>query len=189
MITVSRTAATNTDRPVEYSDELAQTILDRMADGETLEKICNDADMPEQGMVARWAINLDIDGFAGRLMRANELLGYRFAEKAIALAEDKDAGSANDRRLQIDTYKWFAGVAAPERFGKYAGMKPRGHAGLPGSNGGKPTGSSAPSVDEGDGGEDTPAHLQDLMASVAIQEPAEDGQVNGEPNSLVDGPE
>ncbi len=52
-----------------------------------------------------------------------------------------------------------------------------------------PAGSPAPRDDEGESTGDCPAHLQGLMDSVAMQEPAEDGQVNGKPNSLVDGPE
>ena len=174
---MARVSTKEPDRPHVYDDEIAQAILDRMFEGEMLEKICDDPDMPDLGTVNRWAINSDIDGFAERLTRAREGLGYRFAEKAIALAEDFENGKAHDRRLQIDTYKWYAGVAAPEKFGKYAGFKPRGHAGLPGTKGGNPPSPSTPRDDESE--ESCPGHLLGLIDHVAAEGPPEGGQVNG----------
>ena len=183
---MARTSANNTIRPTEYSDEIAQTIFDRMADGEKLSAICEDATMPDLPTVNRWAVNSDLQEFSGRLVRAREELACRFADKALTLSEDYNNGAAHDRRLHIETLKWYAAAVYPEAFGRLAGTKQR-RAGSASGAAGKPA-TPVPHDDEGEAAADCPDHLLELMGDVVMQGPAEDGRVNGKPNDLVDGP-
>jgi hypothetical protein len=41
-------------RPTEYTDEIGETIFDRMVDGESLRTICADAGMPDEATVLGW---------------------------------------------------------------------------------------------------------------------------------------
>src|SRR5262249_46433192 len=41
-------------RPSDYCAEIAMTICDRLADGESLRAICADAGMPDKATVFRW---------------------------------------------------------------------------------------------------------------------------------------
>ena len=43
-----------TGRPSDYTDGLADAICDRLADGESLRKICADDEMPNKSTVLRW---------------------------------------------------------------------------------------------------------------------------------------
>ena len=173
---MARTSAKDTDRPTSYTDEIAQVVLDRMAGGEMLSAICEDPTMPDRPTVNGWAINIDIHRFAERLARAREALAHCFADDALKLSMDFDNGKAHDRRLQVETLKWYAAATYPEAFGRLAGTKQPRAGSAPAA---APAGSPAPRVDEGDSGEDCPGHLRGLMGNVAMQGPPEDGQVNG----------
>ena len=183
---MARTSAKDTDRPTEYSDMIAQTIFDRMADGEKLSAICEDATMPNLPTVSRWAVSSDHQEFAGRLVRAREELACRFADKALKLSEDYKTGTANDRRLQIETLKWYAAATYPEAFGRLAGTKQPRAGSAPAA---APAGSPEPRDDEGEGAGDCPAHLSHLIDDIAVEDIPDADRINGKPSSLVDGPE
>ena len=169
---MARTSAKDTARPTDYSDEIAQSLLDRMADGERLSAICEDATMPDLPTVSRWAVSSDLQEFADRLVRAREELACRFADKALELSEDYKNGSAHDRRLQIDTLKWYAAATYPEAFGRLAGTKqPRA--------GSAPDGSPAPRDDEGEVAGDCPAHLRHLVDGIAAEDIPDADKING----------
>ena len=174
-----RTFAKAPDRPTEYSHELAQVILDRMAGGEMLDAICKDGDMPTRTTVDGWYINSDIHGFAETLVRAREALAYRLAEQAVAASQDPEKGNINERRLLADQLWKFAAIAAPMGFGKQGYRPSRGMMARGGALGAPAPSTPATRVDEGDSDEDCPGHLQGLMGNVAMQGPPDDGHVNG----------
>jgi len=116
-----------------YSDELAERICQRIADGETLSRICADEGMPDSSTVRRWERE-DRGGFRAIYARAREEQAETFfddvldvadgaAEAADALAQDAadrvDEKYAADvyrrvyseeiqaRRLRIDSRKWM----------------------------------------------------------------------------------
>jgi hypothetical protein len=76
-----------TARPTAYTAELAQRILDGLADGRTLLDVCDDAGMPAARTVHRWGIN-DVEGFAARVREAREIGCHHLAEETVAIADD-----------------------------------------------------------------------------------------------------
>lgn len=58
-------------RPSLYSEDLASTILERLACGESLRAICRDESMPDRSSVMRWAVR--DDRFRVRYTHAREL--------------------------------------------------------------------------------------------------------------------
>jgi hypothetical protein len=44
-------------RPTEYTEEIGETICDRIVDGESLRTICADAGMPDEATVLGWVSN------------------------------------------------------------------------------------------------------------------------------------
>lgn len=87
------------------SAEVEQTIIDRLADGESLSSICRDPAMPAWSAVHNW-MDAD-DGFSGRIMRAREV-GYQVrADRAIEAA--KSAEDAALGRLAFDAERWYLG--------------------------------------------------------------------------------
>jgi hypothetical protein len=52
--TIAKQAAEPGRRPVEYTPEIGNTILDRLDKFETLRDICGDPEMPDKATVLRW---------------------------------------------------------------------------------------------------------------------------------------
>ena len=157
---MARAAAQKSDRPTEYSDELAQTILDRMARGEMLDDILTDSDMPDRHIVDGWAIDPNLHEFHGRLVRAREALAYRLAEKALSVAQDPEKGNINERRLIADQLWKFAAVAAPMGFGKQGYRPSRG---MMASGGARPIAAPESLPAQAESTSDCPDHLQTLI--------------------------
>lgn len=119
-------------RPTDYNQELADLICERIADGESLRRICSDDDMPNRATVFRWLakdkdfsdqythareeqieakvdeINEIADNGANDWMEVNESgnMGYKLNGEAIQRS-----------RLRIDVIKWQAGKLKPKKYG------------------------------------------------------------------------
>jgi len=118
-------------RPSIYTDELAATICQRMAEGESLRSICEDVDMPGQRTVFRWLCDGEHEEFWQQYARAREMQAEHFAGEIIEIADS----SASDRftddkgkvlvdhevvardRLRVDTRKWLMARMAPKKYG------------------------------------------------------------------------
>lgn len=82
-----------------------ETILARLAEGESLSSICRDKDMPSWSSIHEWMRN-DAD-FAAQILRAREA-GYLLrADRAIE--EAKRADDAAKGRLAFDAERWYLG--------------------------------------------------------------------------------
>ena len=95
--------------PEGYGQETADLICERLADGESLRKICRDEDMPTTSTVCKW-LGRNAD-FAEQYARARELQADSLFDDILDIA-DKGAlalEGADDRRIQIDARKWMAG--------------------------------------------------------------------------------
>ena len=120
-------------RPSTYDPEVAETILSRMADGETLRAICRDPGMPPRRTVQGWAID-DVDGFSRRYTRARELQAHAMADELVEISDDgsNDWMDRNDpanpgfdlngehiqrSRVRVDTRKWLLAKVLPKEFG------------------------------------------------------------------------
>lgn len=73
-------------RPTLYSEALAAEILARIADGETLTRICLDEDMPARSTVSKWL--LDMPDFYGRYARARTVQAHHEVDEILDLADD-----------------------------------------------------------------------------------------------------
>jgi len=114
-----------------YTPELAQRICERLAEGEPLDSICRDDDMPSASTVRRWAI--ERDDFAADSARAYALGYETLAEQCLHIADTPMIGQKTKisaegvevmegdmiehRRLRIDTRMRLLGKWAPKRYG------------------------------------------------------------------------
>lgn len=80
-------------------------ICDRLADGQSLAKICADDKMPAWGTIHNW-MDAD-DEFSGRIMRAREAGYMHRADKAVMDAQTAD--DAGLGRLAFDAERWYLG--------------------------------------------------------------------------------
>jgi hypothetical protein len=122
-------------RPTLYTEEIAQKICARLAEGESLRSICRDEGMPVEGTVRSWAINPEHPIFAqyraareaGYLLMADELLEISddgsndWMERSYG--DDKPAGwvangeHVSRSKLRVETRKWILSKALPKIYG------------------------------------------------------------------------
>lgn len=114
---------------VSFSEELVSSILARIADGESVNKICSGADMPTRKSFFEWVLN------DPELQRRYELAIVArtdyYAEEIIQIADDgmndsyvDDQGNNrvdNDviarSKLRVDARKWFVSKMNPKKYG------------------------------------------------------------------------
>lgn len=122
-----------TGRPTLFNKELAEKILEGIAGGESLRKVCSKQGMPDERSVYRWLWK--DEEFCRNYARAREFRADFLAEEALEIADDdsKDilqVGEGGDIRsltnsaavqrskLQFEARKWAAGQMAPKRWGQ-----------------------------------------------------------------------
>lgn len=122
------------DQGSKYTAAIADEILRRIAEGETLSQICRDEGMPPRRTVARWALD-DREGFATRYAHARERQIEAWADQITEIAEDgtndwieRELKSGRIKvevyreaiersRLRIETRKWLLSKLKPEKYG------------------------------------------------------------------------
>lgn len=143
-------------RPSEFTQEKADAICERIADGESLRSICKDEGMPSRMTVFRWLADPERVAFRDQYARAREEQAEFYAESIIEIADEKEveatyqgedvrldlSSSAIARnRLRVDARKWYASKLAPKKYGDFKAVE------LTGANGG-PVVIQATSADE-----------------------------------------
>lgn len=119
-------------RPSGYTQEIADVICERLANGESLRRICRDDDMPEMRTVMRW-LNAR-EEFCQQYARARELQAECIFDEMAEIADDGTndwmASNAPDcegyklngehvsrSKLRIDARKWMLAKMAPRKYG------------------------------------------------------------------------
>ena len=117
---------------VEFTQEIADTICGRIAEGESLRAICLSDDMPGRTTVFKWLLNHP--DFANQYARARELQADTLFEEILEIADDRsgdvkvigrdgeerevcDTEFVQRSRLRVDARKWMAGKMAPKKYG------------------------------------------------------------------------
>jgi hypothetical protein len=120
-------------RPSTFTQEIADAICERIADGESLRSICGDDGFPTKSTVFKW-LN-DFPGFSDQYARAREAQADSLFDEIITIADTpligekvkvlpdgKEETTRGDmiehRRLQVDARKWMAGKLRPKKYGE-----------------------------------------------------------------------
>lgn len=112
-----------TGRPTSFTQEVADLICDKIAEGESLRKICDSEEMPNKATVFRWlAAN---EEFSDQYARARESQADTLFDEVLAIADQYDSATdkidvdhINRARLRIDARKWMAGKLRPKKYGE-----------------------------------------------------------------------
>jgi hypothetical protein len=121
---------------IQYTRDLADYILQELANGRTLKSICSEPLMPTMAAVVLWA-NHDYDGFHDRYMRACDCRAEVWIDEIMTIADDATNDFATDdegktvfqaehvqrSKLRIDTRKWFASKLLHKRYGDSSLLK------------------------------------------------------------------
>lgn len=116
-------------RPTLYTPELAAEICRRLADGESLRKICEAEAMPDESTVRLWVVE-DRDGFYTHYTRARQAQALKWADEVVDIADDStfdakmtengivvDGEAIARARLRVDTRKWILSKVLPKVYG------------------------------------------------------------------------
>lgn len=118
----------------EFSQAVFDALCERIAEGESLRSICDDADMPNKSSVFRWLGSND--ELRDQYARAREAQADSLFDDILGIADDgrndwmkrknadgdaigwQENGEAIRRsQLRIDARKWMAGKLRPKKYG------------------------------------------------------------------------
>jgi hypothetical protein len=102
-------------RPSDFTPELGQLILERIAEGESLRKVCRADDLPSRETVRRWL--RDDPEFRAQYALAREEQADAKFEEAWEIADAATSETVQVARLKVDTIKWQASKLAPKVYG------------------------------------------------------------------------
>lgn len=101
-------------RPTIFCEELADSICDKIANGESLRQISKQEGYPTPGTICRW-LTID-EQFLKQYTLAKEICAEVFADEIVAIADNED-GEVNRDRLRLDARKWVASKLKPKKYG------------------------------------------------------------------------
>ncbi len=118
-------------RPTRYTADVASTICTRLAGGESLRSICDDAAMPARSTVIGWLFDGEHEDFMDQYARAREAQAEVRADEIVDIADDESGDFTTDEdgkrvvnhehiqrsRLRVDARKWVASKLLPKRYG------------------------------------------------------------------------
>ena len=111
-------------RSVTYSEAVVSEILSRLAEGQSMVRICKDPAMPAYGTVMAWIAKDETlqeryarAKFDGLEVLADELLEIADEDVERTPMGTYDSGAVNKQRLQVDTRKWLLSKLAPKKYG------------------------------------------------------------------------
>lgn len=113
----------------QFTQDTADVICDRLANGESLRGICRDDAMPAQSTVFKWLVDYPL--FSEQYARAREAQADFMADEILQIADDgqndtyvdENGNKRTDQdvigrsRLRVDARKWLASKMAPKKYG------------------------------------------------------------------------
>ena len=119
-------------RPTKYTQQVANIICNRIAEGESLREIVKTEGMPDRTTVYDWLLKDEV--FANQYMRAREEQADTLADEILAIADESpeidvirdkhgavvdikiDSGYVAYQRQRIDARKWVASKLKPKKY-------------------------------------------------------------------------
>ena len=116
---------------VKFSQDLFDTICERIAGGESLRKIASGPEMPSQAAVFKWLAAEGNEALVEQYARAREAQADTLFDEILDIADDGRNDWVKDQdgseryngdhvqrsRLRIDSRKWMAGKLRPKKYG------------------------------------------------------------------------
>jgi hypothetical protein len=124
-----------TGRPTDYTPELADKLLEKIASGDSLRSICETDEFPSKVTVLKWLAK-DAD-FRAKYSAAKELGAEAIAEEIFDISDDgrndwmeklnfnggvkgweQNGESVNRSKLRVDSRKWYLSKIMPKKYGE-----------------------------------------------------------------------
>lgn len=108
----------------KFTEEKAEEVCRRIAEGETLADICRSPHMPSRAMVWKW---LEANpSFRGEYARARERQAHAFVEEIVATARGATQEDHAAARVKVDALKWVAARLNAHDYGDKLDIKQSG---------------------------------------------------------------
>jgi len=123
-------------RPTKFTQAMANSVCERIADGESLRSICRDDTMPAKSTVMAWLADDAHQEFRTKYALAREIQADGFVDEMVEIADDgtndwmekrsaegdvtgyQENGEALRRsQLRILTRQWIAEKLKPKKYG------------------------------------------------------------------------
>lgn len=106
-----------TGRPSDYLPEVAADICAKLAEGESLRKVCERPGTPNKATVFRWLAQHE--EFRDQYAKATDTRADALFEEMFEIADDvpAEAAAVAKARLRIDTRKWALARMNPKKYG------------------------------------------------------------------------
>jgi hypothetical protein len=129
--TVKPVKVKKTGRPSKYTEDLALEICKRIAEGESLLKICKDDHVPHRATISTWLVDGKHESFHDKYKRAVDVRTDNMFDELVNIADD-DSGDVKitqsgeakmdseyvaRSRIRIDTRKWYLSKVMPKKYG------------------------------------------------------------------------
>jgi hypothetical protein len=124
-------------RPSTFTPELGLAICSAISSGASLRSVSEMPGMPDRGTVLGWTETHP--DFCRQYARACDERGHWLAEDALRIADGPvriaggkmDAAAVQDKRVRVDTRRWFASKLAPKVYGDRVAAEVSGPGGGP----------------------------------------------------------
>ncbi len=119
-------------RPTLYNEDVASEILDRLATGSSLKRICDDNEhLPGRNTVYQWLMRHS--DFRDKYAGAREIQADCVADDVLGVAEEVRKGTLDPRagHVVFRASTWFAGVTAPHKYSERTQVQHTGPDGGP----------------------------------------------------------
>ena len=122
--TKKKVAKRKVGRPTLYSKDLGNKICFRLADGESMNAICKDKEMPARYTVIRWSLDQDHE-FSDKYAIARKIQAELLADEIFDISDDVEE-DVNRSRLKVDSRKWYLSRIVP----RFKDKQDENHAGI-----------------------------------------------------------
>lgn len=120
----NKSEAKETSTRVSFSEEVFADMLERIACGEAVSKICDAPGYPSRKTFYGWVLRND--DLRERYETALVARHYALADETLEIADEPvgslesgatDSGAVQKQRLQVDTRKWILSKLVPKKYG------------------------------------------------------------------------
>ncbi len=102
-----------------FTQEIADLICERIADGASLRKICEEDDtLPSMRTIMRWLAKDEHEEFRRLYAQAQDERADVYFEETLEISDKvaKDHNAVAKARLQVDTRKWVCARMNPKKY-------------------------------------------------------------------------
>lgn len=131
-------------RTTDFNEKIAEEICERIAQGESLRKICKDDTMPDASTVFRWLKNENNEEFRKQYAHARETQAELIAEEIFEIADDgsndlmtiekgdmsyevENKEVTNRSKLRAQVRQWYLSKILPKKYGDKLDVEHSGH--------------------------------------------------------------